>query len=197
MDKCNYCGKVRQKAGNCWGHEANKGKRPKNWKKKEDKEEGASNVEVLLGCTEASAIEYKTEEAIFKIDLWELVLQKLDKILVPSSPPDDNKNNMGNINKEKTKEDSLAGEKGSSGTKGCSSKIKKLAVLARVALLQSAFIWVGDSGASLHCTNDRHGGSNICEGSGTGSIGALGMAMTASSIIYIPGIWFNKFDKEQ
>ena len=49
MGKCNHYGKVGHKAAHCWEHEANKDKRPKNWKKKEDKEVGASYVEVLLG----------------------------------------------------------------------------------------------------------------------------------------------------
>ena len=97
-----------------------------------------------MGCTKTSAIESETDKVLFKIDPWELALQELDKILVPSNPPGNNKNNMGNINKEEIKKDGLDGEKGSNGTKCYSSKIEKLAVLARVALLQSANIWVGD-----------------------------------------------------
>ena len=93
------------------------------------------NVEVLLGYTKTSTMEYKTDKVLFKINLWELALQKLDKIPVPSNPPDDNKNNMGNVNIEKNKEDHLDGEKGSIGTECCLSKIEKLAVPARVALL--------------------------------------------------------------
>ena len=64
-------------------------------------------------------------------------------------------------------------------------------------LLQSDNIWVGDSGASVHCTNDRHGGSNIHEGNGTGTIGLHGEAMTDSSIMDITGNWCNKFGKKQ
>ena len=67
----------------------------------------------------------------------------------------------------------------------------------RVALLQSANIWVGDMGASVHYTSDRCGGSNICEGSGAGTIDTHGKAMTASSIMDIAGTWCNKFGKEQ
>ena len=52
----------------------NKNKRPKNWKKKDNKEVGASNVEVLLGYTKTSATEYETVKVLFKIDLWEFVL---------------------------------------------------------------------------------------------------------------------------
>ena len=84
----------------------------------------------MLGCTKTSAIQYEISEVLFEIDLWELALQKLDKILVHSNPPDDNKNNMGNINVEKTKEDGLDGEKGSSGVKCFLSKIEKLTVPA-------------------------------------------------------------------
>ena len=94
---------------------------------------------------------------------------------------------MGNINIDKNKEDSLDGEKASSETKCCLSKIEKLAVPARVALLQSADIWVGDLGASVLCTNDRHGGINIREGSSADIIGAHGEVMTVSSIMDIPG----------
>ena len=72
-----------------------------------------------------------------------------------------------------------------------------MAVPARVALLQYANIWVGDLGASLHCTNDSHGASKKHEGSSTGTIGAHGMAMTASSIMDIAGTLCNKFGKEQ
>ena len=74
--------------------------------------------------------------------------------------------------------------------------LQKLAVPARVALLQRVNIWVGNSRASVHFMNDRHGGSNLCEGSGTGTIGAHGKAMTASNIMDIAGTWCNKFDKE-
>ena len=59
LDTCNHCGKAGHKAANGWKHKANKDKRPKNWKKKEDKEVGASNIEVLFGCTKTSAIEYE------------------------------------------------------------------------------------------------------------------------------------------
>ena len=97
----------------------------------------------------------KTDEVLFEIDMWELALNKLDKIPISSNLPDDSKNNMGNINIGKTKEDGLDGEKGSSGTKCCLSKIEKLAVPARVALLQGTNIWVGDSGVSVHHTNNR------------------------------------------
>ena len=66
-----------------------------------------------------------------------------------------------------------------------------------MALLQSASIWVGDLGASAHPTNNRHGGSNIHEGSGAGTIGPHGKSMTASSIMDIAGTLCNKFVKEQ
>ena len=125
-------------------------KRPKNWKKKEDKEAGASNIEVLLGCVKTSVIKYEADEVLFEIDLWELALQKLDKIPLPSNPPDDSENNMGSINIEEIKEDGLAAKKGLSGAKCCSSKIQKIAVPVRVALLQIASIWVGDLGAYVH-----------------------------------------------
>ena len=136
-------------------------------------------------------------EVLFRIDLWELVLQKLEEILVSSNPPNDNKNDMGNMNMEESKKDGLDGENSTGGTKCCLIKIKKLTIPSRVALLQNANIWVGDSGASAHCTNNRHGNSNIHEGSGTGIIGAHGKAMTASSIMDIAGTWCNKFGEEQ
>ena len=101
---------------------------------------------------------------------------------------------MGNINMEENKMD---GEKGSSGTECCLSKIEKLAVPARVALMQSINICVDDSGAFVHCTNNRCGGSNVCKGSGTGTVGEHGKAITASSIMDITGAWCNKFGKEQ
>ena len=87
---------------------------------------------------------YQNKTVMFEIDPWELALQKLDEIPVPGNPPDDSKNNMGNIKIKEIKEDGLAGEKDSSGTKYCSSKIEKLAVPARVTLLQSTNVWVGN-----------------------------------------------------
>ena len=87
----------------------------------------------------------------------------------------------------------MAGKKVQMGP--CSSKIEKLEVLARVALLQSTNVWVGDSGASVHCTNSRCRGSNIHEGIGAGTIGAHSKAMTASRILVIAGTWCNKFVK--
>ena len=48
------------------------------------------------------AIKYETDEALFETDLWELVHEKLDKIPISSNPPDDNRNNMSNINIEET-----------------------------------------------------------------------------------------------
>ena len=84
----------------CWELEANKDKRPKNWQKKEEKEVGASNIEVLLGCTKASTIKYKNSEVLFKIDLWEFVLQKLEEISIPNNPPEDNEMGTGNSNME-------------------------------------------------------------------------------------------------
>ena len=185
------------KAKNCWEHEANKDRRPKNWKKKEDKEERASNIEVPYGCTKTIMIEYENSKVLFEIELWELVLQKLDEIPVPSNPPDDNKNDMGNINMEENKKDGLDGENSTGGTECCLRNIEKLALPARVALLQSANIWVGDLGASLDCMNNRCGGSNICKGSGIGTIGTHGEAMTTSSIMDISGTWCKKFVKGQ
>ena len=133
-------------AASCWELEDNEDKRPKNGKKKEEKEVGASNIEVLLGCTKTSAIKYEVDKVLFKINLWELTLQKLKEILIPSNPCDDNKNGMGNINVEENKK---GVKSGSSGSECCLSKIEKLAVPARVALLQSANIWVSNSGASV------------------------------------------------
>ena len=49
--KCNHFDKVDHKSVNHWEHEVNKDKRPKNWKKKENAEVGASNIKVLLGST--------------------------------------------------------------------------------------------------------------------------------------------------
>ena len=62
--------------------------------------------------------------------------------LVPSNPPDDSKINMGNINMEEIIKNGLDGEKGLSRIKCCSSKIEKLTVLTRLALLQSTNVWV-------------------------------------------------------
>ena len=73
------------------------------------------------------------------------MLQKLDEIPVPSNPTDDNKNDKGNINMEDNKNDGQDGKNSSSGTECCLSKIEELTVPARVALLQSTNIWVGDS----------------------------------------------------
>ena len=72
------------------------------------------------------------------------------------------------------------------------SKIEKLAVPAKVTILQSTNIWVGDLGVSVHCTNDRTGGINIHEGSSIGTMGGHGDATTAISIVDIA-----MFGKEQ
>ena len=73
---------------------------------------------------------------------------------------------MGNINMGEKKD----GEKGLSVIECCLVNIEKLAISAKVALLQSTNIWVSDSGAYVHCINNRSGGSNILRGSGTGTI---------------------------
>ena len=62
-----------------------------------------------MGCTKTSTIKYESNEVLFEIDLWELVLNKLDGIPIPSNSPDNNKSNMGNINMKDTKEDDLDG----------------------------------------------------------------------------------------
>ena len=155
-------------------------------KKEEEKEVGALNIAVLLGYIEASIIKYKNSIILFAIDLWELALQKLEEIPIPSNPPDATKNGEGNMNMEESKK---VGEKGSSGTECSLSKIEKLAIPSRVTLLQSTNIWVGDFRASVHCTNNKCGGSNISKGNGE--------AMTASSIIDVAGTWCNKFGEEQ
>ena len=41
--KCNNCSTVGSIAANCWELKANEDKRPKNWRKKEEKEIGALN----------------------------------------------------------------------------------------------------------------------------------------------------------
>ena len=83
-------------------------------KKKEDMEVGASNIEVLLGCTEASTIESETDEVLFETDLWKFALKKLEEIPVPRNPPNDNGNVVDNTNKKQIKKDGLADKKGSS-----------------------------------------------------------------------------------
>ena len=148
----------------------------------------ASNIEVLLGCPKPGAIKYETDNYLFETDLWKLSPEKLDEILVPRNPSNDSKNNMGNTNMEEIKINGLAGKKDSSGTKCCSSKIEKLVLQVRVALLQSTNIWAGNSGVSVHCINDRTQGINIHERSSVG---------TASSIMDINRIWCNQFGKEQ
>ena len=59
-------------------------------------------------------------------------------------------------------------------------------MLFKVALLQSVNSWAGELGASVHCKNDRSEGDNTHEGSGTGTMGAHGEAMT-SWILLKPG----------
>ena len=110
-------------------------KRDQEWKKTKEKEVGASNIEILLGCTETSAIKYENSKVLFEIEQWELVLQKLEEIPIPSNPPDDNGNGMGNINMEENKKDGLDGENSTGRSECCLSRIKKLTILARVALL--------------------------------------------------------------
>ena len=92
---------------------------------------------------------------------------------------------MGNISVEENGKDN---EQRSNATDCCLGKTEKLAIPARVVLLQSANIWVGDLGASVHCTNNRHGDNNIHKGSGAGSVGDHRKAMTASSIMDTAGI---------
>ena len=38
------------------------------------------NVEVLLGSMEASTLKYENSKVLFKIDLWDFALQKLEEI---------------------------------------------------------------------------------------------------------------------
>ena len=90
-----------------------------------------------MGCIKASTIEYKNSEVLYRIDLWDLSLQKLVEILIPSNPPDDNKNGVGSINTEENKKD---GEKSLSVTECCLHKIEKVAIPTRVVLLQSTNI---------------------------------------------------------
>ena len=81
---------------------------------------------------------------------------------------------MGNIRFEEYKNDGLDDEKSIGRTECCLSKIEKLAVTARVDLLQSTNIWVGDLGVSVHSIINRCRGSNTCKGSGAGTVGAHG-----------------------
>ena len=104
-----------------------------------------------MGCTKDIAIKYKNIKVLFEIDLLELTLKKLKEILVPTNPPDFSKNSMGNINLEESKNDA---ENGLSVTECCLGKTEKLAIPAKVALLQSAIIWMSDLGASVHCSNE-------------------------------------------
>ena len=67
------------------------------------------------------------------------MLQKLEEIPTPSNPSDDNENSMGNINVEENEKD---GENSTGGTDYCLSKIEKLSVPARVALLQNPIFWL-------------------------------------------------------
>ena len=94
---CNHCGILGHKAASCWELEANKDKRIKNWKKKKEKEVGALNVEVLLGCTKVCTINYENSKDLFKIDPWGLALHKLEEIPIPSNPCDNNENGTGNV----------------------------------------------------------------------------------------------------
>ena len=50
-----------------------------------------------MGCTDESTIKYENSKVLFKIDLWELVLQRFEEIPVPSNPGDDNEDGMGTI----------------------------------------------------------------------------------------------------
>ena len=87
--------------------------------------------------------------------------------------------------------------KSSSGIKYCLNKMEKLAVPAKVALLQSANIWMADLGVSIHCMNDETGGINVHEGGNVGTMGTHSEATTASSIIDIARTWCNQFGEDQ
>ena len=135
-----------------------------------------------MGCIKTSAIKSK---------LTSFCLKLIYEILVPSNPLNYGKSIVGNTNMEEIKKDGLAGKKGSSGNKCCLSKIEKQAVAAKVALLQSTSIWICDSGASVHCMDDKMGGINIHEGGIIGTMGDHDEAMTASSIMDVAGTWCN------
>ena len=156
----------------------------------------ASNIVFLLRCTETSMIKSETHKVLFKSDLWELALKRPYEILVCSNPHNDCKNDIGSNNMEKIEKDCLAGKKDSSGNECCLSKIAKLAALANIALLQSTYIWIGNSGATVHYTNDRTVGINIHDGADIGTVGIHG-AMNASSIVDITRAWCNQFGEEQ
>ena len=64
-----------------------------------------------MGCTETNVIRTETDKVLFKIDVWELMLQKLDEIPIPSNPSNDGESNMGNTHMEEVKKEGLAGKK--------------------------------------------------------------------------------------
>ena len=75
--------------------------------------------------------------------------------------------------------------------------MEKHAVPAKMALLQSINIWLGDLEASIYCMNDKTGGINIYEGGGVGTMGMDGEAITASGMINNAGTWYNQFGKDK
>ena len=75
-------------------------------------------------------MEYENSKVHFKINLSQLVLQKLEDMSETSNPYDDNENSMGSINMEKNKKDCLDGENATDRTECCLSKNEKLAVPA-------------------------------------------------------------------
>ena len=80
-----------------------------------------------MGCTEASGIKYEIGNVLIETDLWGLAFKKLDGIPIPSNPPDDNGNDIGNNNKKESKKDGLVHKKDSSCTKYCLNKMEKIA----------------------------------------------------------------------
>ncbi len=75
-------------------------------------------------------------------------------------------------------------------------EIESVAVLRSMALLQHRDIWVGDTGASVHCTNDIVWAHNVQEPPSVTTLGQHGTAATASKLVDIGGHWCDQYGDE-
>ncbi len=75
-------------------------------------------------------------------------------------------------------------------------EVENVAVPRSMALLRHRDIWVGDTGASVHCTNDMVGAHNIREPPTVTTLGQHGAAATASKLVDIHGQWCDQYGDE-
>ena len=213
--KCSNCGQRGHKEVNCWQKEENADKQPNNWKQTSDV--NVPNVETVMVCLETDNFEEKYSKRPTNDD-WRNLCDQAATIF--EGQPSKNDEFIGLVNglfnnehdaavewmsywtiqenlRELENGSNISAKSDKNVSKYTFENVEQLTIPTSMDLLRSPYIWVCNTGASVHSTYNATNGINVRDGDDVTTIGQTGGATIAAKVLELKGTWYDKYGSEQ